>query len=133
MFYSDVIQLPNFKARYEALRLKGKVGFETFGYDRYINQRLYQSNRWRKLRNALIIRDRACDLAIDGYELKDHIILHHIQPVTVDDILNGNSNVFDPENLICCSHKTHNAIHYGDERLIFTGIVKRAPGDTKLW
>lgn len=131
--YSDLRQIDTFKERYYYLKLHGIVGEETFGFDRYVNQMLYRSSKWRKTRSKIIIRDNACDLGIDGYELPNYIVVHHINPITLEDIEEERDIIFDPENLICCSTRTHKAIHYGDETLLPKEPVIRTPGDTCLW
>lgn len=142
--YSELITIPTYEERFKYLRLKGAVGADTFGYDRYLNQILYNSPEWKRFRNDIIIRDNGCDLACEGYEIKGwkdqegkihraRIIIHHMNPITVDDILNHNPMVFDPENVITTVLNTHNAIHYGDEKLLVTGPVTRSPNDTCLW
>lgn len=131
--YSEVMKFNNFKDRFQYLKLSGVVGSETFGYDRYLNQLLYQSTEWKTLRRDLIVRDMGCDLGVPGHEIYGMIVLHHINPITVDDILKGSSKILDPENLIITTHNTHMAIHYGDENLLLDGPVERTPGDTNLW
>ena len=131
--YSDLRQIDTFKERYYYLKLHGIVGEETFGFDRYVNQMLYRSSKWRKTRSKIIIRDNACDLGIDGYELPNYIVVHHMNPITLEDIEEERDIIFDPENLICCSTRTHRAIHYGDESLLPKEPVIRTPGDTCLW
>ena len=106
---------------------------ETFGFDRYLNQTLYKTKRWRDIRRDVIIRDEGCDLAIPGRGIPSGIIVHHMNPISIDDVLSGDESVFDPDFLICVSQATHNAIHYGDEHLLMTDPVVRKPGDTKLW
>lgn len=132
--YSEIITLPTFEERYRYLKLEGVVGQETFGFDRYINQYLYQrSLRWRNVRNEVIIRDNGCDLGVDGYDIHGRIIIHHMNVVTMEDILNDRSWIFDPEYLICTTHNTHNAIHYGDENLLIKAPVERRANDTCPW
>lgn len=132
--YSELITLPTFKERFNYLKLDSLVGKETFGYDRYINQQLYQRNpRWKKARDIVIIRDNGCDLGVEGYEIFGKIIVHHMNPITLDDILNDRDWIYDPEYLICTIHNTHNAIHYGDEKLLMTGPIVRTKNDTCLW
>lgn len=132
--YSELVKLPTFEERFEYLKLSGVVGRETFGYDRYLNQQLYQRNsKWRKARDLVIIRDNGCDLGIDGYEIFGKILVHHINVVTVDDILNNSSWIYDPEFLICTSLNTHNAIHYGDSRKLVTTPIVRTKNDTCPW
>ena len=132
--YSDLITLPTFKERYYYLKQSGIVANETFGGHRYMNQAYYQSPEWRRVRNEVIIRDNGCDLGMEGYEIADRIYVHHINPITEDDILDRSPALFDPENLICVSFNTHQAIHYGDESLLpIITFNERRPGDTKLW
>ena len=131
--YSDLIQLNTFEERYSYLKLHGKVGEDTFGYDRYINQMLYRSKRWRRTRNEIIIRDNACDLGIDGYELDNYIVVHHMNPLTIEDIEEERDVVYNPEYLISCSSMTHKAIHFGDENLLSREPIIRRPNDTCLW
>lgn len=131
--YSELIRLSTFMDRYQYLRLDGRVGIETFGYDRYLNQILYHTPEWRRFRRDIIIRDKACDLGCDGYELYDKILIHHINPITVDDVLNRDPKIFDPNNVISTSLNTHNAIHYGDERLLVSDPIVRTKNDTCPW
>lgn len=132
--YSELITLPTFKERFNYLKLDGLVGKETFGYDRYINQQLYQRNpRWKKSKDKVIIRDNGCDLGVEGYEIFGKIIVHHMNPITMDDILNDRDWIYDPEFLICTVHNTHNAIHYGDENLLMTAPIVRTKNDTCPW
>ena len=116
--YSDLITLPTFTERYRYLKQSGIVAEETFGGHRYLNQSYYKSPEWRRVRNEVIIRDKGCDLGVEGYEIADRIYVHHINPITEDDILDRSPALFDPENLICVSFNTHQAIHYGDESLL---------------
>lgn len=131
--YSELIRLNTFRDRYEYLRLAGVVGDSTFGFDRYLTQLLYTSDRWRKLRNKIILRDNACDLAMPGYDLKSLIIIHHMNPLVVEEVENVSEDIFDPEYLVCVSRRTHNAIHFGDENLLPQGPVIRAKNDTCPW
>ena len=132
--YSDLITLPTFTERYRYLKQSGIVAEETFGGHRYLNQAYYKSPEWRRVRNEVIIRDKGCDLGVEGYEIADRIYVHHINPITEDDILDRSPALFDPENLICVSFNTHQAIHYGDESLLpIISFNERTPGDTKLW
>lgn len=131
--YSELITIPTFEERYNYLKLNGIVGKETFGYDRYLNQLLYRSSDWRSFRDRIIIRDNGCDLACKGFELQSRIIIHHIDPITVEDILNKHPKVFDPENVVSTSHNTHLAIHYGDKNLISIGPINRYKNDTCPW
>ena len=131
--YSDLIQLPTFIQRYRYLKIGGIVGEETFGYDRYLNQILYRSPEWKRFRRDIIIRDEACDLACEGYEIVGKILIHHINPITVRDIEMRDPKIFDPENVISVTLNTHNAIHYGDESLLITEPLERTPYDTCPW
>jgi hypothetical protein len=131
--YSDLIRLNTFEERYEYLKLKGSVGKSTFGFDRYINQQFYRSTQWKSIRNFVIARDQGLDLAFEGYEIYDRIIIHHMNPMSVEDIEHGDDDILNPEFLICTTHKTHNAIHYGDKNLLALPFVERTINDTKLW
>lgn len=131
--YSELIAIPTFEERFEYLQLKGSVGKDTFGYDRYLNQVLYRSHEWKRLRNQIIIRDGGCDLACDGHDIYGKVLIHHLNPITVEDILTRSRKVFDPDNLVCVSHSTHNAIHYGDVDLLVTGPIIRTKNDTCPW
>lgn len=131
--YSELIRYDTFLDRYHYLNLVGQVGIETFGLDRYLNQTLYRSSRWRRTRNQVILRDNGCDLGIDGFDIFDKVIVHHMNPLTVQDIEDDVDEIYDPEFLICCSFDTHNAIHYGDERLLPSLPIERRPGDTCPW
>ena len=131
--YSELITIPTFEERFEYLQLKGSVGKDTFGYDRYLNQVLYSSPEWKRLRNQIIIRDDGCDLACDGYDVYGKVLIHHLNPITVEDVLARSRKVFDPDNLVCVSHNTHNAIHYGDVGLLVTGPIIRTKNDTCPW
>lgn len=132
--YHELIQFPTFQERFDLLRQNGLVGEQTFGGHRHLNQQLYQSSKWRKLRNEIIIRDLGNDLAVNGLSITGPIYIHHITPVTVDDLLSQNGIVYDPENLICTSFATHQALHY--ERgtpLIPPETTERKPYDTCPW
>ncbi len=132
--YSELIRLKTFKERFEYLRLGGIVGESTFGFDRYLNQQLYTSTFWKKkIRNEIIIRDNGCDLGLEGYDIHDKIIVHHMNPLSIEDVLNVPDEIFNPEFLICVSQRTHNAIHYGDENLLPKGPIERKPNDTCPW
>lgn len=132
--YSELITLPTFEDRFKYCQLNGSVGYDTFGYDRYINQLLYQrSQRWKRVRDEVIIRDNGCDLAMPGYEIRDRILVHHLNPLTVKDIENESDFVFNPEYLICTTHNTHNAIHYSDENLLIKPPIERTKYDTCPW
>lgn len=131
--YTDLIKLPTFEERFEYLKLNGRVAKETFGFDRWLNQVFYRSPQWKKLRNQIIIRDNGCDLGIEGREIPDRIYVHHLNPLLPDDISNKSEFLLNPEYLICVSHMTHEAIHYGDANLLAKDYVERTPGDTTLW
>lgn len=132
--YSELITLPTHEERFNYLRLDGRVGMDTFGFDRHLNQMVYQRDpRWKKARDTVIIRDNGCDLGIEGYEIYGKITVHHMNPITVDDILEDRDWIFDPEFLICTTHITHNAIHYGDKNLLMKAPIERRPNDTCPW
>lgn len=131
--YSELRRIDNFEERFEYLSLKGIVGKSTFGFERYLNQRFYTSTQWKHVRNQVIARDEGMDLGVQGYEIFDRIIIHHMNPMAPEDISGEDSSILDPEFLICTTHRTHNAIHYGDKRLIPRPIVERRPDDTSLW
>lgn len=132
--YHELILLPTFEERFEYLNLKSRVADPTFGSQRYLNQLLYRSPYWKSTRNSIIIRDNACDLAHPDYSLGDQrAYVHHINPVTVEDIMAERSCVFDPDNLICCSFQTHNAIHYSNKDGIPKAYEPRTPNDTCPW
>lgn len=131
--YRELNRLETFEERYEYLRLNGIVGQSTFGYDRYLNQLLYTSDRWRRTRDGIIIRDNGCDLGVKDYEIYDKIIIHHMNPITIEDIEDDSELVFNPDFLISSSHNTHNAIHYGDKQLLRMGLVERKRYDTCPW
>lgn len=132
--YSELIRLATFEERFEYLSLNGSVGFETFGSDRYLNQRFYQSTEWRRLRNQIILRDNGCDLAVAGIPISGTIQIHHINPIFASDIKDRTEFLLNPEYLVCVSMETHNALHYSDISLIGDHeFHERRPGDTKLW
>jgi hypothetical protein len=131
--YTELVRLRTFKERYNYLKLSGVVGESTFGFDRYLNQMLYTSGRWRKLRDKIIIRDNACDLGDEDYEIARSIIVHHMNAITAEDIELERDIVYDPEFLICTSSLTHKAIHFGDERLLPKLPIERRPNDTCPW
>ena len=131
--YSDLKQRAGFLERYEYLRLGGIVGADTFGFDRYLNQRFYRSDAWKRVRRDVIIRDEGRDLGVEGYELQNGIIVHHMNPITIKDIIDVEDWILNPEYLICVSAATHNAIHYGDPSGLPKQPIIRRPGDTKLW
>lgn len=131
--YSEVVSIPDYLERFRYLQIGGKVGDSTFGYDRYLNQTLYRTAEWKRFRREIIIRDKGCDLAHDDYELFNNILVHHINPISAKDIVRRDPKIFDPENVICVSHNTHNAIHYGDESLLMIGPIERTKNDTCPW
>jgi hypothetical protein len=131
--YSELRRLDTFEERFRYLALRGNVGQSTFGFDRWVNQEFYTSKEWRQARTGIIVRDNGCDLGLDGYEIHSGLYIHHINPITLEQITSGDPCIFDPDNLITVTHRTHNAIHYGDERLLPKPLVERRPGDTKLW
>lgn len=132
--YSDLIKLPTFKQRYEYLKLGGVVGEDTFGFDRYLNQIFYKSKEWLELRDEIIIRDHGCDLGLEGYEINERILIHHMNPITKNDILDRTDFLLNPEYLISTIKRTHDAIHYGDyESLIDNVVIERYENDTCPW
>jgi len=131
--YSELRRLETFEERFEYLMLGGEVGVSTFGFDRYINQEFYRSSEWRHARRHVILRDEGCDLGIPGYEINAELLVHHINPMSADDIVHGESWVYDPEYLITTTKDTHNAIHYGDRSKLRVPFVERTRGDTRLW
>jgi hypothetical protein len=132
--YSELIQLPTFEERYRYLRLGGRVGVETFGIDRWLNQQFYQKDdEWLAVRDFVIIRDNGCDLAMPDREIHSRILVHHMNPITKDDILNRTKWLLDPEYLICTIKNTHDAIHYGDESKLIIAPIERKPFDTCPW
>ena len=131
--YTEFSDIQGFRDRFDYLRLSAPIGIATFGYDRWINQRFYQSVQWKRMRNQIIARDRGCDLGLEGYEVHDRIAIHHMNPLIVSDLTHMDDSVLDPEYLITVSHRTHNAIHFGDARMLTPPLVVRRPGDTKLW
>lgn len=132
--YSELITLPTFEERYRYLKLDGVVGEDTFGFDRYLNQEFYQRDQeWKRIRDFVIIRDQGCDLGVEGREIRGKILVHHMNPITKDDILKRSEFLLNPEYLICTLKSTHDAIHYGDENLLMKGPVERKPNDTCPW
>lgn len=131
--YSELILLPTFEERYKYLRLGGRVGEATFGFDRYINQLFYTSDEWKAIRRVVIIRDNGCDLGMDDREIHDKILIHHMNPISKIDILERSKFLLDPEYLICVCKRTHDAIHYGDDSILFSGPVIRTKNDTCPW
>jgi hypothetical protein len=131
--YSELRRLDTLQERFKYLMLKGRVGDMTFGFDRYINQRFYTSSQWRHVRSYIITRDLGCDLGVEGFDIHSNLFIHHMNPMTLNDIVSGDDSILDPEFLITTTLVTHNAIHYGDERQLTQVLVERRPGDTKLW
>lgn len=131
--YSELMRLPTFEERFRYLKLDGLVGKDTFGFDRYLNQEFYRSKEWKEVRDFVIVRDNGCDLGMDGYEIVGRIYIHHMNPITVNDIVHSSDFLLNPDYLICVSHNTHNAVHYGDENLLVTAPVERRKNDTCPW
>jgi len=131
--YRELRRMSDFRDRFKYLALHGEVGRETFGFDRYLNQQFYKSSEWRQARNDVIVRDNGCDLGVESHPIVGKILVHHINPLTPDDIIHSTDYLFNPDNLICCTIRTHNAIHFGDESLLPKPFVERQRGDTKLW
>lgn len=131
--YRNLILLPTIEERYEYLKIQGAVGEETFGFDRYLNQGFYQSSEWRRVRFKVIGRDEACDMAMPGYPIGGRVIIHHINPISPEDIENGSDSLFDLDNLICVSENTHQAIHFGDASLLPAEPIVRTVNDTCPW
>lgn len=131
--YSELIRYQTLEERYHYLALRGSIGDVNFGFDRYLNQDFYRSREWRRLREKVILRDEGCDLGVEGYEIHRQIHVHHLNPMTEEDIIHGVPSILDPEFLITTTLKTHNAIHFGDARSLPRPFVPRSPGDTKLW
>ena len=131
--YSDLIQHESFDDRFEYLKLGGQVGRETFGFDRHVNQAFYTSYEWRRVRDHVIVRDQGCDLGVEGYDILTQLLIHHVNPLTLDDILEREEWILDPEFLITTTNNTHNAIHYGTPSPYPKVVLSRSPGDTRLW
>lgn len=131
--YSELISISSFEDRYRYLKLSGSVGKDTFGFDRYLNQIFYRSDEWRSIRNHVIVRDNGCDLGVEGYEIYGRIYIHHMNPMTVKDVIGRSESLLDPEFLICASFNTHQAIHYGDESNLVLPPVERTLNDTCPW
>lgn len=131
--YSELITLPTFEERFKYLQLNGAVGKETFGFDRYINQKFYRSAEWRRIRDKVIVRDNGCDLGVDGYDIHGQILIHHMNPISVEDICDVSQYLLNPEFLISTTQLTHNAIHYGNEDLLVKAPVERRRNDTCPW
>lgn len=131
--YSELITIPTYEERFEYLRLDGLVGEETFGFDRYLNQIFYNSGEWRSLRNNIIIRDNGCDLAMEDYDIKGRIYIHHMNPIAITDILTQSDFLLNPDFLVCTAFRTHQAVHYGDASLLMTAPIERKQNDTCPW
>ena len=131
--YTELAKMPTFMERYQYLRLNGKIGEELFGYTRYLNQVFYQSERWRKVRRQVIIRDKGCDLGVDGYDIFGTVYVHHMNPITLEQLRNDDPMLLDPEFLISVSRRTHDAITLGDELLLPSAPIIRRPNDTCPW
>lgn len=131
--YAEMSLRTTFLSRFRYLVLGGELGAATFGYDRHLNQKFYASKEWKDARDHAIIRDNGCDLGISGHEIHDRILVHHMNPIRVQDLLHFNEDILNPDYLICVTTRTHNAIHFGDESQLPPPIVERFPGDTTLW
>ena len=131
--YSELITLPTFEERFKYLQLNGQVGESTFGFDRYMNQVFYRSQKWKSIRDFVIIRDCGCDLGVEGYDIHGKIIIHHMNPLSIRDVETESDFLLNPDFLICTTHNTHNAIHYGDENLLVTAPIERTKNDTCPW
>ena len=131
--YSEVSLLTTFEERFDYLKLDGGVGTATFGFDRYINQDFYRSNQWKSVRNGVILRDNSCDLGVPGYDIHVDLLVHHMNPMVPDDIINGEEWILNPDFLITTTKRTHNAIHYGRMSKLPEVVTERSAGDTKLW
>lgn len=131
--YTELSKRTTFQARYRYAKLGGELGIATFGYDRYLGQAFYSSAAWKRARDIVIIRDEGCDLGIPGRVIHGRLLVHHMNPIRVEDLIEFNPDIIDPEYLICVSHRTHNAIHFGDESQLPEDLIERRPGDTTLW
>ena len=131
--YSELVLLPTFEERYEYLRLDRRVGEKTFGFDRWLNQTFYKSEEWLSIRDKIIVRDNGCDLGIPGRDIYSRILIHHMNPITKEDILRRSDILLNPEYLICVTPNTHRAIHYGNENLLIKDSIERRPNDTCPW
>lgn len=131
--FTELTQLSTFKERFEYLKLNGNVGADTFGFDRYLNQIFYRSKEWKSIRNKVIIRDNGCDLGLEGYDIYGQILIHHMNPISVDDIINRRDYILNSDFLICTSFQTHNAIHYSDLSQLAISPVERSQNDTCPW
>lgn len=131
--YTELSQISDYEARYRYLKLRGRVGDETFGFDRIFNQMFYRSGEWQRVRRDIIVRDCGCDMGVSGHEIGGRIVIHHMNPIGINDIRNSTEYLLNPEYLICVSENTHKAIHYGDENLIDRPLIERRPNDTCPW
>jgi hypothetical protein len=132
--YSELIQLTSFEDRFKYLEIGGHIGIDSFGFNRYLNQNFYHSPEWLQVRDKVIIRDQGMDLGVDGYPINGRIVIHHINPITIEDVIDRNPDIFNLDYLICCSHQTHNALHYGNEDYLSRfQVVERKPNDTVPW
>lgn len=131
--YSELVQLKAYDERFRYLKMSAQVGQSTFGFERYLNQSFYKSREWQDIRHEVIIRDNGCDLGVEGYDIFDKILIHHMNPITQIDILERNPDILNPEFLICVNHRTHNALHFGDETILKDVIIERTPWDTCPW
>lgn len=131
--YSELIQLKTYDERFRYLKMSAQVGQATFGFERYLNQAFYKSREWQDIRRDVIIRDNGCDLGVEGYDILDKILIHHMNPITQEDILDRNPDILNPEFLICVNQRTHNALHFGDESILKSAVVERTPWDTCPW
>lgn len=131
--YSELRRLPTFEERYDYLALRGQVGKATFGFDRWLNQQFYRSREWQQVRDYVVYRDNGCDLGIPGYDIHSRLMVHHMNPIAPEDVQRGEAWLLDPEYLVTTTHRTHNAIHYGDDSLLPKSVTERRPGDTQLW
>lgn len=131
--YQELVGFQTFDDRFEYLKLNGRVGRDTFGFDRYMNQAFYRSTEWKQMRDYVIVRDNGCDLGHPDHEIYERPLVHHMNPMTKEDIIHGDDSILNPDFLITTTHQTHNAIHYGAERLLIPTATERRPGDTRLW
>lgn len=133
LLYSELVKRTSFLARYRYAKLEGTIGVSTFGHDRYLNQRFYDSHAWKQVRDYVIVRDEGCDLGVPGHIIHDRVLVHHMNPIRIEDLTDFNPDILNPDYLICVSTQTHNAIHFGDENQLPRDFVERQPGDTNLW
>lgn len=131
--YAELSRLTTFEERFDYLKLEGGIGRATFGFDRYLNQEFYTSQEWHSVRDYVMVRDNGCDLGVPGYEIQVGVLVHHMNPMVIDDILQHEAWILDPEFLITTTHTTHNNIHFGTKKLLPKVVTKRTPRDTKLW